>query len=165
MRFSLFNKTFVQKNKWCYIIVHTILEANIMTNTTNAHVEITEAENLEKRIYAKERYEKEKRTSKPISFNRQSEAAILNIASQFKFGVWVKNILSHFNGVEVNFVKEDENFIPSSLVQHAIENGYFDLDEYLDSKGKKIVDKTQKQAPMATHHHIAVDEYNQEYYP
>lgn len=119
-----------------------------------------------KRITAKERYEAEKRTTKPISFNKVEHAKLLDLIANFTFGVWVKTLLSHFKASEINLVKDDMNFVPSSLVQHAIENGYFDLDEYLESKGKKIVDnvKLQARASNSDMMHHDVDEFNQEYY-
>lgn len=121
--------------------------------------------NTDVKIYAKERYEKEKRTSKPISFNRVTESALIDITTNFKFGAWVKNILNHFTSAEVGFPKDDLNFIPASLVEHALENGYFDLDEYLKAKGKKIVDDgpTKTTSPYGHVPH-EIDEFNQEYY-
>ena len=112
---------------------------------------------------AKERYEKTKRTSKPISFNREKDAAILEIANKFVFGEWVKNLLSKFSAVDVSFAKDDVNFVPSALVEHAIENGYFDLNEYLDAKGKVIVDKAHRN-PHGAFINAPIDEYNQEYH-
>ncbi len=122
--------------------------------------------NNEPKIYAKERYEKEKRSTKPISFNRVTDAVLLDITTKFKFGAWVKNILSNFTKAEVSFVKDDLNFVPASLVEHAIENGYFDLDEYLKAKGQKIVDIKSKDSdqPWSGGVPPQIDDFNQEYY-
>ena len=125
---------------------------------------VAENTSMSEKIKAKQRYENEKRTSRPISFNRESHASILELSKKFEFGTWVKNILSAFSSAEVSLVKEDLNFVPSALVEHAIENGYFDLDEYLASKGKSIVD-TISLTKTPSNHAVAVhDEYNQEYY-
>lgn len=113
----------------------------------------------ERSIASKDEYEKHKRKSKPISFNRDVDAIILDIADSFNFGVWVKTLLTALTPAEVTILKAEKNpsHVPALLVEQAIENGYFDLDEYLESKGQKIVDiKTNKKSAEYN-----FDEFNQ----
>lgn len=97
----------------------------------------------------KENYEKNKRQIKPVSFNRETEKNILDIANSFNFSSWVKNMLAALTPAETSMVKGDEDpkFIPALLIEKAIEEGLFSLDEYLESKGQKIVDIKQTDEP------------------
>lgn len=102
-----------------------------------------------------------KRTKFTIGFNNATEAKALKLAQMKDFvcGEWIKNILNSFSSSEIPLLCDDKNMIPGSLIENAIENGYFDLDEYLLSRGKKIVDIKNSNNPVVQ---ISSDEYNQE---
>lgn len=91
---------------------------------------------------SKDKYEKTTRRSKPVSFNRVTEKRILDVADTFNFSNWVKNLLGALTPAEVSVMKgnKDPHFIPVLLIEKAIEDGLFSLEEYLESQGKKIVD-------------------------
>ncbi|HGF9504976.1 TPA: hypothetical protein ACJEU7_002188 [Acinetobacter baumannii] len=97
-----------------------------------------------KSALSKKKYEAEKRQTKPVSFNKVKEKEILNIATNINFSGWVKNILASLTQTEISILKSEENptLVPALLVEKAIEEGLFSLEEYLESKGKKIVDIT-----------------------
>lgn len=134
----------------------------------------TKTSNTAKRVITpqlreqKRTHDSEKRVLKSVSFNLESEGDLLAIAGNIKFGVWVKALLRAFTPVErtVLTAQQDEVLIPAQLVEAMIENGYFCLDEYLASKGQKIVD-IQEVAPQAYFADIGqfdgIDEYNQDY--
>lgn len=90
----------------------------------------------------------DKRKIKPISFNMELEGDIYDLAGSINLSVWVKHILSSLSMVEINLLKkaknekansETFNVIPVSLIEKALDQGWFDLDEYLKAKGLKVV--------------------------
>lgn len=89
----------------------------------------------------KDNYEKIKRQIKPVSFNKSTEKKILDIANSFEFSSWVKNVLDALTPAEISMIKGNVNphFIPALLIEKALDDGMFSLDEYLESKGQKIV--------------------------
>ena len=107
-------------------------------STSNKPAHIRNKEN-------KEKYEN-KRTIKNVSFNDESEGQLLDLTKRFKFSEWVKKILRAFSAYEVNQLIKGEVTIPSSLIEEAIENGQFDIDAYLDSKGYESVPKREFKA-------------------
>lgn len=90
---------------------------------------------------SKDKYEN-KRVVKNVSFNTESDdqTSLYELTKKFKFSEWVKKILAAFNEFEVKQLVKGEITIPTILIEDAINNGQFDIDEYLESKGKKIVD-------------------------
>lgn len=106
---------------------------------------------------AHQRYE-DKRVSKPVSFNTEKHADLLNVVEKINFGVWVKHVLSSFTKLESDLLKNDLNILPAILIEHALEAGNFDLDEYLLSKGKKIVDVKESNQPFADYGDIPFHE-------
>ena len=113
-----------------------------MSTTKKVKAASTSSTLSAKSLGSKDDYEKQKRQSKPVSFNRISEERILKIAGSFNFSVWVKNLLSALTPAEVSIIKneKDPTFIPALLIEKAIEDGLFSIEEYLEAKGKKIVD-------------------------
>lgn len=95
----------------------------------------------------KDNYEKTKRQIKPVSFNKETEKKLLDVANSFNFSTWVKNMLGALTPAEISIVKgnTNPNFIPALLIEQAIEDGLFSLDEYLESKGQKIVEIQKSQ--------------------
>lgn len=134
----------------CYICFRIYEKDYHLMSTTKKSKTSSVATTLSaKSLSSKEDYEKKKRQIKPVSFNRIDDQRILEIAGSFNFSVWVKNLLNALTPSEVLIIKADVSnnmeeseltFIPALLIEKAIENGYFNLDEYLEAKGKKIVD-------------------------
>lgn len=94
----------------------------------------------------------DKRKIKPISFNMELEGDIYDVSGSINLSVWVKHILSSLSMVEINLLKkakngkadsETFNVIPVSLIERALDQGWFDLDEYLKAKGLKVVGITE----------------------
>lgn len=97
----------------------------------------------------KKKYDEEKRIQKPISFNSLTEADLKNVADKLNLSVWVKTLLGAFTHGELAMLSKDSNdTIPAILIERAIENQYFLLDEYLAAKGKKIVDINDSPKPF-----------------
>lgn len=114
----------------------------------------------------KKKYDTEKRSQKPISFNRNSEADLLMVADRMNLSVWVKTLLGSFTQSEISLLGKDSiDMVPAVLVEKAIENQFFLLEEYLAAKGKKIVDidEAPKKSGFMNSMPEAFDEYNQEY--
>lgn len=99
---------------------------------------------------AHQRYEN-KRVSKPVSFNKEKHADLITLVEKIDFGVWVKHVLSSYTKIESELLKNDINLLPAILIEHALEAGNFDLDEYLLAKGKKIVDVKESAQPFVNY--------------
>lgn len=88
---------------------------------------------------SKKNYEN-KRVVKNVSFNTNTENDYYLLTKKFVFSDWVKLILKAFNPYELKKLIKGEITIPTSLIENAIENGQFDIEEYLESKGMKVVE-------------------------
>lgn len=95
------------------------------------------------------------RKKKPIGFNIESEGDILKIADKINLSKWIKNLLRSLSLSEIDQLKKTKNLVknetqndqkdafdlvPIILVEKMLDNGAFDLDEYLAARNKKIVD-------------------------
>ena len=118
----------------------------------------------------KQKYE-DKRVFRPVSFNNITDERLLKILDKkaFCYSKWVKNVLGELTNVEISLLKDDINIVPASLIEYCIEKQYFDLDEYLRSKGLKAVSITEGKSSHGFAHqqqpYYAVDDFNQELYP
>lgn len=85
----------------------------------------------------------EKRVMRPISLNseKESDQAILEVisAKEFSLTAWFRYIFEQYSTAETSLLKKGHYHLPATLVEKAIEEGFFDLDAYLESKGKKVV--------------------------
>lgn len=114
----------------------------------------------------KKKYDTEKRSQKPISFNRTSEADLLMVADRLNLSVWVKTLLGSFTQSEISLLGKDSiDMVPAVLVEKAIENQFFLLEEYLAAQGKKIVDIDEAPRNKSLMNSMVepYDEYNQDY--
>lgn len=111
-------------------------------------------------------YEKTLRKSVPVSFNKSKDAELLKLVSLFKFGPWVRHILGSFNPVEIAALKESPDILPASLIEIALDNEQFDLDEYLKAKGMKIVPIPDEKIDTnyAETQDSNLNDFNQEFY-
>lgn len=111
---------------------------------------------------SKDKYEN-KRVVKNVSFNTASEdqTSLYELTKKFNFSEWVKKILAAFNVFEVKQLVKGEITIPTILIEDAIKNGQFDIVEYLESQGKKIVDINSPN--VVPSQQIQYDEFNQDF--
>jgi hypothetical protein len=119
---------------------------------------------LEKRIKrSKDNYEAS-RVVKNVSFNTKNneQAKLYDLTKKFKFSEWVKTILAAFNVFEVKQLIKGEITIPTVLIEEAIENGQFNLEEYLEAKGQKIVDLNEPES-FSSKTNPYDQEFNQDY--
>lgn len=94
----------------------------------------------------------EKRVMRPISLNTEKpeDQVILDVISskEFSLTAWFRFIFHEYSQSEMSLLKKGNYVMPCMLIEKSIEEGFFDLDAYLEAKGQKIVKSEASKDPL-----------------
>ena len=95
-----------------------------------------------------------KRVQYPISLNSElkKDQDILDVLSSDEFSLmaWFRFVFEEYSQSEKGLLKKGNYVLPAMLIEKALEEGHFDLDAYLESKGQKVTNLETSQESHET---------------